>query len=65
LALGVSEFNAILAGIGTSISLGNGGALLGEVSWDLLVGSGAPSGLESPIRLTLGLRKALRDDLTL
>jgi hypothetical protein len=60
----VSEFNASLAGFGTSISLGNGAALLGEVSWDLLVGSGAPSALESPIRVDLGFRKALAGDLS-
>ncbi|HMJ11596.1 MAG TPA: carboxypeptidase-like regulatory domain-containing protein [Polyangiaceae bacterium] len=64
LALGVSEFNAVLAGVGTSISLGSGSALLAEVSWDLLVGSGAPSALESPLRADLGFRKALRDDLS-
>ena len=58
LALGASEFDAVLAGLGASVPLGTT-ELLAEVSGDILVGSGAPSALESPLRAELGARFAV------
>lgn len=65
LALGLSEFDAVLAGIGTSISIAEHSALLAEVSCDLLVGSAVPSALKSPLRVDLGLRQTLNAGLDL
>lgn len=63
LALGVSSFDAVLVGIGTGVELGPN-ELFGEVSGDILVGSGAPSFAESPLRATAGARRALSRHLT-
>jgi hypothetical protein len=58
IALGASDFNALLAGLGVSYDLGQT-ELFGETTADLLVGSGAPSVGKSPIRVTAGVRQAL------
>jgi hypothetical protein len=58
LALGSSDFNAVLVGIGVGVPLGRF-ELIGEVTGDLLVGTGAPPLSKSPIRVDLGLRHAL------
>lgn len=58
IALGISEFDAVLVGVGTVVPLGAVN-LLGEVSADILVGSGAPSISESPLRADLGVRLGL------
>ncbi len=58
IALGASDFDAVLAGLGGSYDLGRN-ELFGEVSADLLVGRGAPAISESPLRLTAGARRAL------
>jgi hypothetical protein len=57
-SLGVSEFDAVLAGLGAAVAAGPGEAL-GEVTWDLLIGSGAPSAMSSPLRVSAGYRAFL------
>lgn len=64
LGLGLSEASAVLLGIGASRSRG-AWELVGEASWDLLVGDGAPAPHESPIRLGAGARRTLDESLTL
>jgi hypothetical protein len=63
-ALGLSEFNAALIGIGGRFLVGQT-ELLAESTADILVGSGAPSPTRSPIRLTVGPRHHLSDRLAL
>jgi hypothetical protein len=58
IALGASDFNAVLIGLGVSYDLG-ATELFGETTADLLVGSGAPSLGKSPIRVTAGVRHPL------
>lgn len=60
LALGASEFDAVLVGVGAVVPVA-GAELLTEVSGDLLVGSGAPAFTESPLRASLGARLGLSD----
>lgn len=55
IALGVSEFDAVTVGVGTAVPLGPV-SLLGEASADILIGSGAPSISQSPLRAAAGLR---------
>jgi hypothetical protein len=55
LALGLSDFDAVLIGLGFAHAFGAFEAL-GEVSWDLLIGEGAPTATDSPIRIALGGR---------
>ena len=68
LALHLSDSDAILLGLGASKRLGGGTArasrveLLGELTWDVLVGAKAPAALESPLRLGLGARYHLKED---
>ncbi|MBN2192181.1 MAG: carboxypeptidase regulatory-like domain-containing protein [Polyangiaceae bacterium] len=57
-ALGLSEFDALLLGIGLSQRVSSV-EILGEVSADWLVGEGAPGLGHSPLRLTAGLRHSL------
>jgi hypothetical protein len=64
LALGVSDYNAVLAAIGTAYALGTT-TLKGELDGDLLVGKGAPSLSKSPLRVAAGLDQALGKALTL
>ncbi|HMI92429.1 MAG TPA: carboxypeptidase-like regulatory domain-containing protein, partial [Polyangiales bacterium] len=56
--LALSSFDAVLAGLGVAHRAG-ALELLAEASWDVLVGSGAPSALDSPLRLLLGARVQL------
>ncbi len=56
IALGVSEFDALLLGIGAAQRWGES-ELLVEASWDLLIGEDAPPITESPLRGTLGFRR--------
>jgi hypothetical protein len=58
LALGLSDFNAALVGIGISVPISKT-EILGEVSGDLLLGSGAPKITDSPLRATAGVRHSL------
>jgi hypothetical protein len=61
-ALGLSDFDAVLVGVGSGIFFGDT-ELLVEVSGDLLVGGDAPPLLESPLRATTGVRQALSKQL--
>jgi len=56
--LALSSFDAVLVGLGASHRAG-ALELLAEASWDLLVGSGAPGALDSPLRVLLGARVQL------
>jgi hypothetical protein len=60
LALGVSEFDAVLVGVGASVPIAST-ELLAELSGDVLVGSGAPSLSQSPLRASAGARFGLSD----
>lgn len=64
LALGLSDADAILLGVRGARRAG-AWTLVGELSWDFLLGDGAPAALESPLRAGAGLRRALDDALTL
>jgi hypothetical protein len=55
MALGVSDSNAFLAGVGGTYRVGPIEALA-EWSWDLLVGRNAPAMVSSPMRVTTGGR---------
>lgn len=55
LALGLSEFNEVLAGIGGGYRSGPL-VFLGEVSAELPIGSGAPSPTQAPLRASAGVR---------
>jgi hypothetical protein len=56
LALGVSDSSAVLAGIGAGWRAAPRLLVLGEATWDILVGEDAPAALESPLRLGAGVR---------
>jgi hypothetical protein len=58
LAAGASDFDAILLGVAAARALG-GWELWGELGADMLVGAGAPSPTESPLRALGGLRRRL------
>jgi len=58
LALGLSEFNAVLCGVGIAVPRGRF-EILGELSADILVGSGGPGIGRSPLRVTAGVRHHL------
>jgi len=58
-ALGLSDYNAALVGIGLAYRLGST-ELLGEVSADLLLGG--PAASQSPMRLGAGIRHHLNDN---
>jgi hypothetical protein len=64
LALEVSDFDALSAGVGTSYRLRDS-ELLAELSGDVLIGAGAPSFLHSPLRASLGARHQLSDAVAL
>jgi hypothetical protein len=60
--LGVSDYNAVLFGLGLSARVGDT-ELLAEGSADILIGSGAPPAIESPLRLSAGARHHFSDSL--
>jgi hypothetical protein len=60
LALGLSDFDAALVGLGAAYAVGDA-QLLAEVNTELLLGGGAPPLLESPIGVSAGARYALDD----
>ncbi len=64
LVLGLSDFDAVLVGAGISVPIQKT-ELLGELSGDLLVGSGAPKITDSPLRADLGVRHHLNDAFAL
>jgi hypothetical protein len=59
LALGLSSFNSVLAGIGLRGNYSDRGAVLAEVAADVLVGGGAPSFSESPMHVSAGVDQAV------
>lgn len=59
LALGISDFDAVLLGVGASKRLGSGSEVIGEFGWDVLLGSNAPSAVASPLRIGGGARHHL------
>jgi hypothetical protein len=60
IALGVSQFDAILIRLGASYTAGPM-EVFGEMSWDVLVGAAAPSATTSPLRFGLGGRLTIVD----
>lgn len=62
LSLGVSDASAVLVGAGATYRLG-AVTLLGEWTWDLLIGDQAPPLRTSPMRVAAGLRAALTGTL--
>jgi hypothetical protein len=56
LSLGVSSWNSVPFGIGASYRPSAAVEILGELSAQMLVGDGAPSFLESPVRADVGIR---------
>jgi hypothetical protein len=64
LALGASEFDALLAGLGLRVPLGST-ELLAEVSSDILLGGDAPGFSKSAVRGHLGARFKLTQALAL
>jgi len=64
LALGLSEFDAVLLGLGAGVGLGKN-ELFTELSADVLVGSDAPAFSQSPLRLAAGLRRSVTPGLSL
>ncbi len=51
----MSDYDAVLLGIGLSYRAG-AVEVLGEGTWNLLVGSGAPSAIDSPLHVRAGIR---------
>jgi hypothetical protein len=64
LSLGLSEFNALLVGLGTSYKIGEA-EILAEWGLDLLQGAGKPAFSQSPMRIGLGARMPLTDAVEL
>jgi len=60
IALGASEFDAVLVGVGAVVPVASA-ELLAELSGDVLVGSGAPKFSQSPLRASIGARLGLSD----
>lgn len=60
LALGLSDFNAVLVGVGIAVPVGST-EILGELSAELLVGAAAPGVGKSPLRITGGVRQRLTE----
>jgi len=55
LSLGLSDFNAVLVGLGGSYRISRT-ELIAEFSWDVLIGEGSPDPLTSPMRIAVGAR---------
>ncbi len=55
ISLGVSEYNAFLSGIGGAWR-NDQFEFFGEWSWDILMGDGAPTAMQSPMYLSAGAR---------
>ncbi len=64
IALGSSEYDALLLGLGVERTFDRTEAFA-EVTSDVLIGSGAPPFSQSPLRLTLGARQHLSQKMTL
>ncbi len=61
-SLGLSDFNAVLLGLG-AWKRWTAFELLGEVTWNPWLGTGAPSALQSPLHVTAGARYLSSDAL--
>jgi hypothetical protein len=64
ISLGLSDFDALLLGLGLAQRVGSI-ELLGEFSTDLMMGSGAPPASQSPMRATAGVRYHVTPELQL
>lgn len=62
IALGLSDYNSVLLGLAGTYRWGRT-ELLAELSWDILVGDGAPAPVQSPLRANLGARHTIVDNL--
>lgn len=62
LTLGASDFDAVVLGVGASKRLSSGSEVIGEFGWDVLLGSNAPSAIESPLRVGGGARHHLANE---
>jgi len=58
-ALGINQASAALVGLGVAVKTSPRVSLLADATWDLLVGTGAPSALQSPIVISGGVRASL------
>lgn len=63
-ALGLSEFDALLLGLGVVKAVGKT-EILAEITSEMLLGSGAPNFLESPLRAAGGVRHQVANSLWL
>lgn len=61
--LGLSDAHAVLLALSVCRAVGARTLLFGELSGDLLVGSDAPGLSSSPLRVKLGVRRGLSDQL--
>ena len=59
LALGLNQASAVLVGLGVVVNATKRVEVLADATWDLLVGDGAPSAVESPIVISAGARVSL------
>jgi hypothetical protein len=59
LSLGLDQASAALLGLGVVAKVSDRVEVLADATWDLLVGSGAPGALDSPIVTSAGARVAL------
>jgi hypothetical protein len=59
LALGLDQASAALLGLGVAAKVSSRVELTADATWDLLVGSGAPQALDSPIVTSAGARITL------
>lgn len=68
ISLRLSDADAVLLGVGASKRLGPSHTslhrieALGEITWDVLIGSKAPSAIQSPLLLGLGGRYHLKEE---
>jgi hypothetical protein len=58
-ALGLNQASAAVFGLGAALRASARVELLADATWDLLVGNGAPTAMESPIVISAGARAAL------
>jgi len=63
-ALGVSEFSTLTTGLGVMRDFSQL-SVLGEFSWDMALGQGAPPVGQSPLRIGIGARRTLLRGLNL
>ena len=64
LAIGLSEFDALLLGLGLSYRAA-AVEVIGEFTWDLLLGDGAPGATEAPMHVTVGGRYHASDSISI